>query len=650
MAAKTELEKLQIQAKELFDKTEYQKVISLLSDEVLNEYDDSKLFALRAWAHDRLEQPEEVFKYVNKAIELDPLYFLAYRVRGNAWQIKKNYEKAIQDYNKAIELNPDDSFAYNNLGNSYLEKNEFERAKALFDKAIELNPDYPDPYNGRVNYYYSTGKYDEAIAECDAVIKLGIGSFFIFYNRGNAYYRKGDFDKAYESYTESIKLNKKNSFAYNNRGIIQKGRHNLEKAAEEFRMAINADSKNYTAYKNLGDVLFEMGQSAEALREYEKLVELAPHDEYYKSLRDKAKARLGEAVITNTNAEKGESTINTATYIEQLLDGISEPEKKKIRMAWVDVDEVIVKIRELLLYKGQEDVVHYTRIKTADLIAMTPKFKLRYSNVVFMNDPEEGDVFLEHLDAPELIKSFKKVDKKDDNNIYLGSFLPESKKDYLNMWRTYGKNEHNEEATGCSFLIKRDFFDPDDSGSLYAEAGKYGPIGQGKPIDKLHSQPLYKVVYYDKGTKRLQDVDGLDLTTLTTQISNFKSKLRLLLSLRDNDDEENREKKNGVIDGLVYRFVSELRYFFKSAEYQFEKELRVIKYYPIEDKMVIADKEATEIPRKLYIESTKNLRPYLTTITLGPKVIHPERYMYIEAQLKKKGHQTIVKKSTCSYQ
>ena len=53
---------------------------------------------------------------LNKAIELNPDYAMAYLNRGFAKSNLKDHYGAISDYNKSIELDPDYPIAYNNRG------------------------------------------------------------------------------------------------------------------------------------------------------------------------------------------------------------------------------------------------------------------------------------------------------------------------------------------------------------------------------------------------------------------------------------------------------------------------------------------------------------------------------------------------------
>lgn len=91
--------------------------------------------------------------FAERAIDADPNYFMGYFARACAWDVKKENDKAIEDYTKAIELNPDFVDASFNRGVTWQNKKENDRANADFNKAIvnynkeiEIDPDYADAF------------------------------------------------------------------------------------------------------------------------------------------------------------------------------------------------------------------------------------------------------------------------------------------------------------------------------------------------------------------------------------------------------------------------------------------------------------------------------------------------------------------------
>ena len=101
---------------------------------------------------------------LNKAIQLDPNFAVAYNNRGSAYNDLKQYDKAIVDYTKAIQLDPNYAVAYNNRGNAYYFLEHYDKAIADYTKAIDIEPSVLR-YNNRANAYDKIGKHAKAEAD-----------------------------------------------------------------------------------------------------------------------------------------------------------------------------------------------------------------------------------------------------------------------------------------------------------------------------------------------------------------------------------------------------------------------------------------------------------------------------------------------------
>jgi len=106
----------------------------------------------------------------------------AYTNRGNAYDDKGEFDRAIADYTKAIKLNPKDADFYTNRGNAYDDKGEFDRAIADFGKAIKLNPKDANAYNNRGFACEKKGDWKQAIADYRKALRLLPGNPVILKN------------------------------------------------------------------------------------------------------------------------------------------------------------------------------------------------------------------------------------------------------------------------------------------------------------------------------------------------------------------------------------------------------------------------------------------------------------------------------------
>ena len=127
----------------------------------------------------------------------------AFGIRGDAYQKKGDFDRAISDYGEVIKLDSEKAAAFNNRGDAYQEKGDFDRAISDYDEAIKIG------------------------------FKLDSEKAATFNNRGNAYQKKGDFDRAISDYDEAIKIDPNLTRAFHNRAITY-GRLNAQASEKKF--------------------------------------------------------------------------------------------------------------------------------------------------------------------------------------------------------------------------------------------------------------------------------------------------------------------------------------------------------------------------------------------------------------------------------
>ncbi len=88
------------------------------------------------------KQYEEAAGYFGKAIEIDPLYKLAYNELAYIYNKIGNFEKSIWAINKYISIAPDEANPYDTRGDLYAVNGKIDQAIVSFKKALEIKPDF----------------------------------------------------------------------------------------------------------------------------------------------------------------------------------------------------------------------------------------------------------------------------------------------------------------------------------------------------------------------------------------------------------------------------------------------------------------------------------------------------------------------------
>lgn len=292
--------------------------------------------------------------------------------------------------------------------------------------------------------------------------------------------------------------------------------------------------------------------------------------------------------------------------------------------------------------------------------------KTRLNNANYMNDPEEGII----------IEKILGLDRRDDlepSSWFLMSFT--SKTDDLAMWSQYG-----DDAKGVCIVLREDDFarftsfndvswrretnsselsdkmytkkselnsgfknaisqsEKEDSADTINDKGTEPNSEEKNDVSKGNVDYLYRIAYvnytnndFEIAQTELFNKD--EITELKKSLKSLKKKL---------DDSLN--KKDDFYQKAISDCIEEIRYLFKSVDYKYEDELRILRYANLDP-----NNEEIKIDKfsgvgKLYVERENPIQ--IDEIIFGPKFPNPE---YVTPLLKLLDKKITFKKSTIKF-
>ncbi len=131
-------------------------------------------YIIRGFAYFLIGDYERAIDDFNRAIVLDPNYAAAYGGRGFSYALTGDYERAIDDFNRAIALNTEDAAAYSGRGLVYAYLDDYYHAIDDFDQAIVLNPDNSSYYCNRGEAWLHLSEWDNAKADLATAQDMGV--------------------------------------------------------------------------------------------------------------------------------------------------------------------------------------------------------------------------------------------------------------------------------------------------------------------------------------------------------------------------------------------------------------------------------------------------------------------------------------------
>jgi tetratricopeptide (TPR) repeat protein len=228
------------------------------------------------YTHEGLEKAIEYFR---QAIDIDPVYALAYAGMADSYfRLANQYlaagltiPKAKAAAMRAIEIDPSLPEAHASLGIIKLRYDwDWQGAEREFKEAISLNPSYSTAHQWYGCYFQSLRRFDEALHHISLAQELDPLSTQITVLWGMCFWAMRLYDEALEKLREAITLDPYHCTAHLGLTLVHMQMGNFAEALEEFERARRLnDSPTIMAF--LGQVYAASGKRDEAERVLETL-------------------------------------------------------------------------------------------------------------------------------------------------------------------------------------------------------------------------------------------------------------------------------------------------------------------------------------------------------------------------------------------
>jgi tetratricopeptide (TPR) repeat protein len=199
------------------------------------------------------------------AIALDPTLAQPHYNLGDAFQMERRLDEAIDEYRRVVALKGDVPGFHMSLGASLARKGRLDEAVDAFREAIRLKKDYAEAHSNLGGALYKLGETDRAISSCREAIRLN-PDFVAAHNiLGLALVGKGHLDEAIPAYRQAIRCDKDYPEAHCNLGIALYRKGLLDEAIAAYSQAIRLRPNYAQAHCGLGCALRDQGRFADAL-------------------------------------------------------------------------------------------------------------------------------------------------------------------------------------------------------------------------------------------------------------------------------------------------------------------------------------------------------------------------------------------------
>jgi len=278
---------------------------------------------------------DKYIKELHKLAERYPEEKEAFCDLGDYYSGERQFEQAIFYLNRAIEIDPLYKSVYNTLAYTYNEMGDFEKSIWAINKYISLAPDEPNPYDTRADLYAYNGKLNQAIESYKKALEIKPDFYTSLAKLASMYIYKNEYSKAESCYMAV--------FASDNKDVRAAGRLLLaliplyqgkfEDALKILDDGITADRMEQVERREIiGKNHFKMEIYREkkdfdrAIKESEMIMEF--NREEYPNDIDQGQTNYAILLAENNDFEKAEK------IAEELKKDIEEKDKTRMDIYW----------------------------------------------------------------------------------------------------------------------------------------------------------------------------------------------------------------------------------------------------------------------------------------------------------------------------
>ena len=203
---------------------------------------------------------------------------LAYAVRGQAFRVKRNYDKAITAFSAAHDADPDDPVFINARGFTYEQKGDDDHAMADYNLALQMHWNFAGALYNRGTLYMRKGALQSALDDFNAALKIKPDFYRALAERGRVLTINKDFDGALADFAEAERIDPAAGQARLDRCLAYTVRGKFEQAIADCNSVVEKAPKFQFAVVSLADAYQAKGDLDAALKDYNSVLGMNPNN------------------------------------------------------------------------------------------------------------------------------------------------------------------------------------------------------------------------------------------------------------------------------------------------------------------------------------------------------------------------------------
>ncbi len=280
-----------------YNQQEYQKSVDLL---LSSSRKDAYTYYLIGSCFIHLEKWQEAEDYLKKSIQANPKFTPSYTLLSYLYSHLKKEREAMSILKQALSNSlSQEADIYLAIGLLHMQKKDYREALKNFKKARELAPESDEVYFRLGAAYERMGSWIRAVYHLRKAIRLNPENAEALNYLGYMFAEKGiRLNEALELITKALRIEPENGYFVDSLGWVYFQKGWFQKAKEELERAVKLLEKegedDPVIRDHLGDVYQHLGKIKEAIREWEKSLQLDPDNTKVREKIEKWKGKVLE--------------------------------------------------------------------------------------------------------------------------------------------------------------------------------------------------------------------------------------------------------------------------------------------------------------------------------------------------------------------
>lgn len=184
---------------------------------------------------------------------------------------------------------------YENLGSHFWAQKNYIEARNYFEQYIKIDSSNPRILGNLSAIYTKLNQTDKNFWALKRAAEANSPNPAVYINLGVEYSKKGDASTALLLYQKAIAMDSTRAKAYANLGSLYMQRNDIKLAAENYYKAILYGLVDSVLYREAGTAFYLIGEYEKSLLMFNNYLNMAPHDEKIKYIRDKLSELIKES-------------------------------------------------------------------------------------------------------------------------------------------------------------------------------------------------------------------------------------------------------------------------------------------------------------------------------------------------------------------